>query len=63
MRWSCKPNWKVVRGKNTYALPTCNDKVIFGQYWPKMLTQLESVKNSTGSFIVADGNQSGVQLC
>ena len=35
---------------------------MFGQYWSKMFAQLESVKNATGSFIFADGNQSGVQL-
>ncbi len=52
-----------MRGKNTCAIPTCDDDVIFGGYWSKMFTQLESVKNATGSFIVADGNQSGVQLC
>jgi hypothetical protein len=28
-----------------------------------MFTQLESVRNATGSLIVADGKQSGVQLC
>jgi len=62
MRWSRKPHWKVVRGKNTCAIPTCDDDVIFGRYWSKMFALLESVKNATGSFIVADGNQSGVQL-
>jgi hypothetical protein len=44
MRWPHKPHWKVVRGKDTCAIPTCDEVVIFGQYWPKMFTQLESVK-------------------
>jgi hypothetical protein len=51
-----------MRGKNTCARPTCNDNIIFGQFWSTMFTQLESTKNATGSFIVADGNQSGIQL-
>jgi len=62
MRWSRKPHWKVVRGKSKCDIPTCLDEVIFGQYWLNMFTQLESVRSATGSLIVADGEQSGVQL-
>jgi hypothetical protein len=51
-----------VRGKSKCDTPTCLDEVIFGQYWLNMFTQLESVRNATGSLIVADGKQSGVQL-
>jgi hypothetical protein len=63
MKWPCKPHWKVVRGKNGCTVPACNDNIIFGQFWSMMSTQLESIKNATGSFILADGNQSGVHLC